>query len=62
MNILIVSGIEGIRNCADAVAKQLGMTVDIAGGGRAAVDALRRREFAVVVVDETLVECDPRAA
>jgi len=62
MSILIVSGIEGVRNCADVVAKQLGMKVEVASGGRAAVDALRHREFAVVVVDETLVECDPRAA
>lgn len=62
MSILIVSGIEGVRNCADVVAKQLGMKVEVASGGRAAVDALRHREFAVVVVDETLVECNPRAA
>lgn len=62
MSILIVSGIEGVRNCANVVAKQLGMKVDVASGGRGAVDALRRREFAVVVVDETLVECDPQAA
>jgi hypothetical protein len=62
MSILIVSGIEGVRNCAEVVAKQLNMKVDVASGCRGAVDALRRREFSVIVVDETLVECDPKAA
>jgi hypothetical protein len=62
MSILIVSGIEGVRNCAEIVSKQLGMKVDFAEGRRGAVDALRRREFAVVVVDESLAECDPSAA
>jgi hypothetical protein len=61
MSILIVSGIEGVRNCAEIVSKQLGMEVDFAEG-RGAIDALRRREFAVVVVDETLAERDPSAA
>lgn len=62
MTILIVSGIEGVRNCAEVVSKQLGMTVEFASGRRGAVDALRHREFAAVVVDETLAECDPEAA
>jgi hypothetical protein len=62
MAILIVSGIEGVRNCAEVVSKQLGMTVEFASGRREAVDALRHREFAAVVVDETLAECDPEAA
>ena len=62
MTILIVSGVEGVRNCAEVVSKQLNMQVEFAGGRRGAVDLLRRREFAVVVLDETLVECDPEAA
>lgn len=62
MSILIVSGVEGVRNCADAVSKQLNMNVEFASGRRGAVDALRRKEFAVVVVDETLAECDPEGA
>lgn len=62
MAILIVSGMEGVRNCAEVVSKQLGMKVEFASGRRAAVDTLRLREFAVVVVDETLAECDPQAA
>jgi DNA-binding NarL/FixJ family response regulator len=62
MSILIVSGIEGVRNCAEAVSKQLEMKVDFASTRREAADALRTSEFTVVVVDETLVECDHKAA
>ena len=62
MSILIVSGIEGVRNCADAVAKLLARKVEVVEGRRAALDALRRRSFSAVVVDETLAECDPVAA
>ena len=62
MSILIVTGIEGARNCAAVVAAQLGMEVEVADGRKAALAALRRREFAAVVVDETMAECDPAAA
>ncbi|HZP03762.1 MAG TPA: hypothetical protein VFB43_02595 [Terracidiphilus sp.] len=62
MSILMVTGIDGARNCADAVSAQLGMEVEIAEGRKAALAALRRHEFAAVVVDETLAECDPAAA
>jgi signal transduction histidine kinase len=62
MSILIVSGIEGARNFAAAVGKQLGMEVEVAEGRKTALAALRRREYAAVVVDETIAECDPSAA
>jgi DNA-binding NtrC family response regulator len=62
MNILMVTGIEGARNCAEAVGAQLGMQVEVAEGRKAALAALRRREFAAVVVDETTAECDPASA
>jgi signal transduction histidine kinase len=62
MSILIVTGIEGARNCAAVVAAQLGMEVEVAEGRKAALAALRRREFLAVVVDETMAECDPAAA
>lgn len=62
MSILIVTGIEGAQNCATAVEKQLGMPVEVADGRKNALAALRKREFAVIVVDETLAECDPAAA
>ena len=62
MSILLVTGIEGARNCADVIAKNLGMEVEMAEGRKAALAALRRSEFAAVVVDETIAECDPAAA
>lgn len=62
MSILFVTGIEGARNCADAVARQLDAEVELAEGRKEALAALRRREFAAVVVDDTLALCDPAAA
>jgi hypothetical protein len=62
MSILMVTGIEGARNCADVVGAQLNMEVEVAEGRRAALAALRRREFLVLVIDESLAECDPAAA
>jgi len=44
------------------VGTQLGMEVEVAEGRKAALAALRRREFAAVVLDETMAECDPSAA
>jgi hypothetical protein len=61
-SILLVTGIEGARNCAETVGVQLAMEVEVAEGRKAALTALRRKEFAAVVVDETVVECDPAAA
>ncbi len=38
------------------------MEVEVAEGRKAALGALRRREFLAVVMDETMAECDPSAA
>lgn len=62
MSILIVTGIEGARNCAAVIAAQLGMEVEVAEGRKAALTALRRTEYAAIVVDETIAECDPASA
>jgi DNA-binding NtrC family response regulator len=62
MSILMVTGVEGARNSAEVVSAQLGLEVEVAEGRKTALAALRRREFAAVVVDETLAECDPAAA
>lgn len=62
MSILIVTGIEGARNCADQIQNQLGMPVEVAAGRREALACLRKREFRALVIDETLAECDPAAA
>jgi len=62
MSILMVTGIEGARNCAAMVGAQLSMDVEVAEGRKAALAALRHREYLAVVIDETLAECDPAAA
>jgi len=59
MSILIVTGIEGARNCAAVVQAQLGMEVEVADGRKAALAALRRREFLAVAVDETMASAIP---
>jgi signal transduction histidine kinase len=58
----MVTGIEGARNCADVVAAQLGTTIETVDGRKAALAALRQKEYDAVVVDETMAECDPAAA
>ena len=62
MSILMVTGIEGARNCAAVIAAQLGMEVEVAEGRKAAFSALRRKEYSAILVDETIAECDPAAA
>jgi hypothetical protein len=62
MSILVISGIEGIRNSAELFSKQLKVTIDVADGRRAPLAALRYKDFTVVVVDESFAECDPAAA
>ena len=62
MSILMVTGIEGARNCGAVVETQLGMDVEVAEGRKAALAALRSKEYLVVVIDESLAECDPAAA
>ncbi len=62
MSILLVTGVEGARNCADVIAKQLEMDVEVADGRKTALGLLRQREFVAVVVDETVAGCDPAAA
>jgi hypothetical protein len=58
----MVTGIDGAHNCAAHVKAQLGIEVDVAEGRRSALVLLRRKEFAAVVVDDRLAECDPGAA
>ncbi len=62
MCILMVTGIEGARNCAEAISKQLKMELAVAEGRKQALAALRHGEFEAIVLDESLAECDPAAA
>lgn len=58
-NMLLVTNIPGAENCAAAITRQLGLGVELASNGRAALAALRRREYAVVVLDDSQIEADP---
>jgi len=60
--VLFVSGMQGVGTAAAVVGAQLGMEVEVVEGHRAALAALRRREYLAVVIDESLAECDPSAA
>ena len=60
--VLLVTGMSGAENCAATIGRQLGLTVELAENRRAALAALRRREFSVIVLDESLVEADPAGA
>ena len=62
MSLLIVTGMEGARSCAEAVGAQLAMAVEVAEGRKAALAALKRREFVAVVMDGSMAECDPAGA
>jgi signal transduction histidine kinase len=65
MKILIVTGMEGAENCAATLAKLLGPTCEsceVAQGRKTAVAALKRTEFAAVVVDEAIIDTDAPGA
>ncbi len=55
-NILMITAIAGAENCAAVVSKQFGLTVETAANRKEGLAALRRREFALVVLDESLVD------
>jgi len=58
-DVLMISTMEGAENCARAMQEQVNARVEVAVGKKAGLVALRREEFAVVVVEESLAESDP---
>ncbi len=60
--VLLVTATSGAENCASAIGRQLGLTVEVAENRRTALAALRRREYSVMVLDESMVEADPAGA
>jgi len=59
MKILMVTGMEGADNCAAALTRILGIECEVAQGRKAAVSALKRSEYAALVVDEAVLDTDP---
>ena len=65
MKILMVTGMEGAENCAAILAKLLGSDCDgceVAQGRKSEIPALKRTEFAAVVVDEAIIDTDAPGA
>ena len=57
--ILIVSALAQAEACAGMLARELGLPAETAATRKAALIALRRREYAVVIVDDSMAEADP---
>lgn len=57
--VLLVTPMANAEDCASVIGRQLGLAVELAPNRRAALASLRRREYAVIVLDEALVESDP---
>ncbi len=58
-DVLVISGIPGAENFAAVLQQQIGVRVEIAATRQAGLMSLKRGDFAVVVVEENLVEGDP---
>jgi hypothetical protein len=63
MKILIVSGMEGADNCALALSRLISLNgqvweCEVAQGRKAAVAALKRNQYAAIVVDEAVIDLD----
>lgn len=55
-NILMITAIAGGENCAAVLSKQFGLTVETVRSRREGLAVLRGREFAIIVVDQSLAE------
>jgi hypothetical protein len=65
MKILMVTGMEGAENCAAILTRLLGQDCEgceVAQGRKTAIAALKRTEFAAVVVDEAIIDTDAPGA
>ena len=58
-DVLMISTMERIQACAHAIGVQVNARVEVACSRKAALVALRREEFGVILVEESLVEGDP---
>ena len=60
-SVLLITAVAGVAECAQAMEKQLGLRVDMVADRRAGLAALRREEYAVVILDENLALADAAA-
>ncbi len=57
-NVLIITTLEAAAPCARTLAEHIGARVEIAPGRKAALLAIKREEFGLVVIEESLAEAD----
>jgi signal transduction histidine kinase len=60
--VLVVSALSGAETCAAAIMQQMGLDVEVVPGRREAVETLRAKNYAAVIVEDSLAEGDPRGA
>ncbi len=60
--ILMITAIAGAESCAASLAGTLGLPVEIASSRKLGLAALRRHDYATVIVDESIIEADPAGA
>ena len=60
--VLMITAIAGAESCAATLARQLKLPVEIAHNRKTGLSALRRREYSIVIVDDSIAEADPDGA
>jgi len=60
--VLMITPIAGAQSCAANLAATLGLPVEIASSRKLGLAALRRRDYATVIVDESILAADPIGA
>lgn len=59
---LMISSMAGAENCAALMTRQLGIRVEVVTTRRLGLAALRRQEYAVLILEESVAEADPQGA
>lgn len=61
-NALMITAMGNAERWAEALASQLGLKVEVVTTRKAALGALRHREYSVVIADSGMIEADPDGA
>jgi hypothetical protein len=61
-SVLMITALLGAENCVTAIERDLGLGVELVPTRKAALTALRRREYSIVIFDDCLAEADPAGA
>jgi hypothetical protein len=60
--VLLITPIASAESCASSLAATLRLPVEIAASRKHGLAALRRRDYAMVIVDESIADADPAGA